>query len=38
LKAHATVLVYVSHSPEFLADVQVTAQTPPDAQHWLLLA
>ena len=37
LVAHATVLAYFSQSPEFLADVQVTASTPANAQHWLVL-
>jgi len=34
---HAWVLTYFSASPEFLGDVQVTAQTPSSAQHWLVL-
>ena len=34
---HATVLVDFSNSAEFLGDVQITAQHPADAQHWLLL-
>jgi len=34
---HAWVLTYFSASPEFLGDVQVTAQTPSSAQHWLIL-
>jgi hypothetical protein len=37
LAAHALTLVYFSASPEFLADVQVTATNPPSAQHWLVL-
>lgn len=37
LQAHATVLAYVSQSPEFLGDVQITSQHPADAQHWLVL-
>lgn len=37
LQAHALVAAYFSQSPEFLSDVQVTAQTPASAQHWLLL-
>lgn len=37
-QAHAQMLVYFSASPEFLADVQVTAQNPASAQHWLVLA
>jgi len=37
LQAHATMLVDFSNSSEFLKDVQVTAQTPPSAQHWLVL-
>ena len=37
-QAHALMLVYFSSSPEFLADVQVTAQNPASASHWLLLA
>ncbi len=36
-QAHAQMLVYFSASPEFLADVQITAQHPADAQHWLVL-
>jgi hypothetical protein len=36
-QAHAQVLVYLSASPEFLSDVQVTAAHPADAQHWLIL-
>jgi len=35
--AHATVLAYFSQSPEFLADVQVTATHPADGAHWLVL-
>ena len=37
LQAHATVLTYISQSAEFLGDVQVTAATPSDAHHWLIL-
>jgi hypothetical protein len=37
LLAHATVLTYFSQSTEFLADVQVTAQTPSSSSHWLEL-
>ncbi len=37
LAAHALTLVYFSASPEFLADVQVTATNPASAQHWLVL-
>jgi hypothetical protein len=36
-QAHALLLVYFSQSAEFLGDVQVTAQTPTSAQHWLVL-
>lgn len=35
LAGHAQVLVYFASSPEFLGDVQITAQHPADAQHWL---
>jgi hypothetical protein len=35
--AHALVLAYFSQSPEFLNDVQITAQHPADATHWLIL-
>lgn len=35
LQGHAQVLVYFSASAEFLSDVQITAQHPADAQHWL---
>jgi probable HAF family extracellular repeat protein len=35
--AHALMLVYFSASSEFLSDVQITAQNPASAQHWLLL-
>jgi len=35
LAGHAQVLVNFSASPEFLSDVQITAQHPADAQHWL---
>ncbi len=37
LQGHAQVLVYFSQSPEFLADVSVTAQNPSSASHWLVL-
>lgn len=37
MQAHALVLTYFSQSPEFLSNVQVTAQNPASAQHWLLL-
>jgi len=37
LQAHALVLVDFSQSPEFINDVQVTAQNPTSAQHWLVL-
>ena len=40
LQAHATLLVDFSTAPEFLSDVQVTAQTPASAGfagHWLVL-
>ena len=37
LAGHAQVLVYFSVSPEFLSDVQITAQHPADAQHFLYL-
>ena len=37
LLAHAQTLIYFSQSPEFLGDVQVTAQNPTSAQHWLVL-
>jgi len=30
-------LVYFSASPEFLSDVQVTAATPANGSHWLVL-
>ena len=36
-QAHAQVLVYLSASPEFLSDVQVTAAHPADTSHWLIL-
>jgi len=36
-QAHAQMLVYFSASAEFLADVQITAQNPSSAQHWLIL-
>jgi hypothetical protein len=35
--AHALMLVYFAASPEFLADVQITAAHPASTQHWLLL-
>ncbi|HMA49456.1 MAG TPA: DUF4214 domain-containing protein, partial [Magnetospirillaceae bacterium] len=35
MQGHAQVLVYFSASAEFLGDVQITAQHPADAQHWL---
>jgi probable HAF family extracellular repeat protein len=35
MQGHAQVLVYFSASQEFLNDVQITAQHPADAQHWL---
>ncbi|HMA50393.1 MAG TPA: hypothetical protein VKP60_11605, partial [Magnetospirillaceae bacterium] len=37
LAAHALVLTYFSQSPEFLGDVQITAQHPADSTHWLYL-
>jgi len=37
LLAHATVLADFSASAEFFGDVQITAQHPADAQHWLIL-
>ncbi len=37
VSAHALVLAYFSESPEFRADVEVTATHPADAQHWLIL-
>ena len=37
LQAHAQTLVYLSASAEFLSDVQITAQHPASAQHWLIL-
>ena len=36
-QSHAQVLASFSQSPEFLADVTVTAQHPSSAQHWLVL-
>ncbi len=36
-QAHAQMLVYFSASAEFLSDVQITAQKPASAQHWLVL-
>jgi hypothetical protein len=35
--AHATVLSYFSLSAEFKSDVEVTAQAPSSAQHWLVV-
>ena len=35
--AHALVMTYISQSQEFLSDVQITAQNPASAQHWLVL-
>jgi len=37
LAAEALVLAYSSQSPEFRADVTVTAQNPASASHWLVL-
>ena len=37
LQAHALMLVYFSASSEFLGDVQITAQNPASASHWLQL-
>lgn len=37
LQAHAQVLEYFSASAEFLSDIQITAQHPASASHWLLL-
>jgi len=37
LQAHASVLADFSQSAEFRGDVQVTAQNPSSAQHWLIL-
>lgn len=37
LQGHAQVLVNFAASQEFLNDVQITAQHPADAQHWLIL-
>ena len=37
LQAHAQLLADFSTSAEFQADVQVTAQQPANAQHWLVL-
>ena len=37
LAAEAQVLAYFSQSPEFRADVTVTAQNPASASHWLIL-
>jgi hypothetical protein len=37
LLAHASVLADFSQSAEFLGNVQVTAQHPADATHWLIL-
>ncbi len=36
-QAHAQVLAYFANSSEFQNDVQITAQHPADAQHWLVL-
>ena len=38
MQGHAQVLVYFSASAEFLNDVQITAQHPADAAHWLYVA
>ena len=37
VSAHALVLAYFSQSPEFRADVTVTAQNPASSSHWLVL-
>jgi hypothetical protein len=37
LAAEAQVLAYFSQSPEFRADVTVTAQNPASSSHWLVL-
>ena len=37
LQAHAAILADFSQSAEFLGDVQITAQNPASAQHWLVL-
>ena len=37
LQGHAQVLVNFAASQEFLSNVQITAQHPADAQHWLML-
>jgi autotransporter passenger strand-loop-strand repeat protein len=37
LQAHAQVLEYFSASAEFLSDIQITAQHPASASHWLQL-
>jgi autotransporter passenger strand-loop-strand repeat protein len=37
LAGHSVVLADFSASPEFLANIQITAQHPVDAQHWLVL-
>lgn len=37
IQAHALMLVYFSNSAEFLGDVQITAQHPASASHWLVL-
>jgi hypothetical protein len=37
MQGHAQVLVYFAASQEFLNDVQITAQHPADATHWLYL-
>lgn len=36
-QGRAQTLAYISASAEFLADVEITAQTPAGAQHWLVL-
>jgi hypothetical protein len=37
LAAHAVVLSDFSASAEFLANIEITAQHPASAQHWLVL-
>jgi len=37
LTARATVLSYFSASPEFLTNIEITAQNHASAQHWLVL-
>ncbi len=37
LTGRATVLSYFSASPEFLTNIEITAQNPASAQHWLVL-